>query len=255
MREIFYNEKNASFRLIGVYHAVRGKGKAETAGRGFATLSYRIKGNARFFCGGKTWDAGSGSTVFLPDRTDFIRENGSEEEILALHLKCEGDFPREIGVENETEELEALFRRMLEIWQEGSPTAYNRCMSLLYTIFETLQKLKQKDLAELPGTIAPGVKMIRERFRDPAFTVAEAARASFVSEVYFRRVYREFFGTSPLKGLLKMRFETAYGLLRSGYYSVEETARLSGFADPKYFRTAFSKYYGKTPAAVLREKR
>ena len=252
---MFYNEKKAMFRLLGVYHAVREKGKAETPGRDFATLAYRIKGNARFSCGEKIWKAASGSTVFLPDRTAFCRENGSAEEILALHLKCEGDFPREIGVENETEELRPLFQRILEVWQEGAPTAYNRCMALLYEIFERLQKAKQKDLVELPAAIAPGVKLIREHFRDPDLTVARAAKASFVSEVYFRRIYREVFGVSPLKGLMKLRFENARGLLLSGYYTAEEAARLSGFSDPKYFRTAFSKYYGKTPAALLRERK
>ena len=36
-------------------------------------------------------------------------------------------------------------------------------------------------------------------------------------------------------------------LLRSGYYTVEQVAKQSGFSDVKYFRTAFTKHFGCTP--------
>ena len=91
--------------------------------------------------------------------------------------------------------------------------------------------------------------MIQQQFRDPKLTVAQAAGACFISEVYFRRLYRQHFGTSPLQDILNLRFDYALVLLRSGYYSVEQVARQSGFSDVKYFRTAFTHHFGMTPTA------
>ena len=250
---MFYNEKDRTYRIIGVYRLARKKGSVGAQECSFAALSHRIKGECRFSDGANSWEVRRGGTVFLPAGTPFHRECLSDEDIVAIHLQCTGEAVTGIGVENETEALEPLFLRMLEIWEEGGPAAYNRCMALLYTVFERLQALKQPEWTSLPAVIAPGVRLIRARFRDPELTVSEAAGACFISEVYFRRLYRKAFGTSPLQGLLALRFDHARELLSSGYYGTEEAARLSGFSDVKYFRTAFTRRFGRTPAALRRE--
>ncbi len=251
---MFYDEDRAAFRILGVFRVARGAGTGDHRGRKFATLAYRVRGNSRFTCEGKEWSAGSGSIVFLPSETPFRRVSEGAEEIFVIHLECAGAPPREIGVETGTEEFAPLFERMLAAWEEGAPGARNRCMALMYTLFEKLQTRSSSDRAAIPPVIAPGVALMRRRFRDPAFRLVEAARASFVSEAYFRRVYRKAFGLSPEQGLLDLRFSHAAALLRSGYYSTDQAARLSGFSDAKYFRTAFSRRFGKSPAALRRER-
>ena len=77
----------------------------------------------------------------------------------------------------------------------------------------------------------------------------KAAKACFINEVSFRRLYHKHFGLSPLQEILNLRFDYAKGLLQSGYYSDKDVARLSGFSDVKYFRTAFSRRFGLSPCA------
>ena len=251
---MFYDENGTSFRILGVYRIRRGKGGGDHRGRDFATLSYRIKGDSSFYCGEKTFVAGSGCTLFLPQGVPFRRVSPEPEELIGIHLKCDGAPIREIGVETETETLAPLFERILSVWEEGGTAYYNRCMALLYTILEELQTRREVDRVEIPPAIAPGVALLRKRFRDPGFRLSEAAQASFVSEVYFRRIYLKTFGVSPHEALSELRFSYAASLLRSGYYSTEEAARLSGFSDGKYFRTAFTRRFGKSPAAFRKEQ-
>ncbi len=251
---MFYDANGAAFRILGVYRISRGPGGGDHRARDFAALSYRVKGCSRFFCGEKTYFAGTGCTFFLPQGVPFRRVTPDAEELFAIHLQCLGEPLPEIGMETETETLAPLFEQMLAVWEEGGSAYYNRCMALLYTVFGELQARREADRVVIPPAIAPGVALLRKRFRDPAFRLSEAAQASFVSEVYFRRLYRKAFGVSPHEALSDLRFSYAASLLRSGYYSTEEAARLSGFSDGKYFRTAFTRRYGKSPAALRKER-
>ena len=96
---------------------------------------------------------------------------------------------------------------------------------------------------------------LNAHYRDAELNVAYLASLCHVSEVYFRRVYHECFGTSPWQSILELRFSYACELLQSGYYTVKEIAVRSGFPDVKYFRTAFGKRYGCTPTAYAARER
>jgi AraC-like DNA-binding protein len=127
-------------------------------------------------------------------------------------------------------------------------------MALMYQIFGQLQQLQSQDTPTVPASIEPGIEMLHRSFRDPHLTVASLAKACFVSEVYFRRVYRACMGESPLQTILELRFRYARNLLRSGYYTPKQAAELSGFSDVKYFRVAFKKRYNETPSEYISRK-
>ena len=164
-------------------------------------------------------------------------------------MEAFGDPGNEIQFVRNAGELEPLFQKLLTTWESGD---YNRSMGLLYQIFDELKR-KEKD-PSVPVVIAPGVELLKKKFKDPQFSVAELAATCFVSEVYFRRVYRAHFGESPLQTVLNLRFDYACSLLRSGYYTQKQVAELSGFSEVKYFRTAFTKRYGLTPSAYAKKK-
>ena len=79
-------------------------------------------------------------------------------------------------------------------------------------------------------------------------TEAMAAQTGW-SEVYFRRAFRAAFGTSPLAYIRRVRLENAKALLRTGYYSVTETATRCGFDSVSYFSYTFRRETGVTPSA------
>ena len=251
---MFYQRRDSALEILGVYQIHRGERKVQNRKRNFATLSYRIHGSTRFTQGEITQIASDASTVFLPAGTEFESHCTENEEILVVHLRSFGFSQVPLTVLENTRAAEPLFRKLLSQWEEGGPFAYNRCMALIYTIFETLQALSAPREDSVSEIISPGVMKIRKEFRDPHLTVEQAAGACFISEVYFRRLYRKQFGLSPLQEILNLRFDYAKGLLRSGYYSDEEVARLSGFSEVKYFRTAFSRRFGLSPRAWKKAK-
>lgn len=240
-----YTSEDCAYKLLGVYHIHRAPRDVICESRKFVGIGYRIRGNSTFSFEKGTLFAGDGSTLFLPAGVPFRNKHEEPEELVIVHLQPFGKVPGQFLLYPDTAGLEPLFRKLLDAWENSG---YNHAMGVLYEIFEALATPE----APCPEVIAPGVALLRRDFKNPKLTVAQAAKTCYVSEVYFRRIYKQHFGVSPLQALLALRFDHAAGLLRSGYYTVEQTARQSGFSDVKYFRTAFTRHYGLTPSQFKR---
>lgn len=243
---MFYENPACAFELLDVFLYDRAPRDVFESGRSHTAISYRLVGNSVFYTNEGTLTAGSGCIAYIPPRFDYRHKNENSEKVIILHLRSLGTVEKGIEVIDSALELEPLFRRLLATWEEGASTAYNRCMVLLYRIFEELQRKSEKKQPGIPPTIEKGVKLLRKNFRNSGLTIAELADSCYISEVYFRRVYDAHFRESPLQTILNLRFQYACRLLRSGYYSQKQVAELSGFSDVKYFRTAFKKRYGMT---------
>lgn len=249
---MFYNSTERTYRFLGAYHVIRSKKNANWAtGRDFAALAFRLRGESHFFFDGKECVADEKSILYIPSGVSYSYV-GQDDEIIILHLACNGTDDSEITAYH-ANNAQVLFEKILYAWQEEGEQAYNRCMSLLYQIFETIEKATPNASRTPPKTIAKGVEYLNKHFCDPDVSIAQAAEICYVSEVWFRRAYREHFDVSPWQDVLDRRFSYACNLLQFGYYSVKEVAVRCGFSDVKYFRTAFLKRYGTTPNAYANQ--
>ena len=96
--------------------------------------------------------------------------------------------------------------------------------------------------------IKESVNYINSRFATPWVSVSDAAELSFMSEVYFRKLFKAEYGISPQKYIIKLRLEKASELIKSGDYSLKEVAIMSGYTDYKYFSTEFKRAFGCSPS-------
>ena len=253
---MFYKNMDASFKILGIFYVEQmRKREVYVESRYDTAIAYWIKGRSFFDFDGKKDEAETGSVTYLPEGCEYHRKTNSEEKMIVLHLSGIGTPDSNIQIINDAWETEQLFQKMLEIWEENGAEKYNRCMSLLYQIFDTLEQRGDKTKENLPFSIAKGVELIHKDFRNPQISAAEIASQCHVSENYFRREYRKYAGESPWQTILSLRFRYACTLLVSGYYSQKQVSDLSGFSDVKYFRTAFKKRYNVTPSEYALEKR
>ena len=245
----------AAYSIIGVF-SVRGKAENVTErGRTHTSLSLRIRGNSTFNTSEKKLFAGDGSIVYIPAGIDYRRETSSNEQLLVIHLKTYCESENEIRVFDGCADTRQIFETLLREWENGGKESLNRCMSLLYSIFDSVQKSHDLPTSSPPNAIDAGVRMLENHFRAPDITVSDMAKKCHISETYFRKLYKQYFGITPMQALLEKRFKYAESLLLSGYYTVKEVADMSGFSDVKYFRTAFRKHIGATPTQFKNTKK
>ena len=80
------------------------------------------------------------------------------------------------------------------------------------------------------------------------FSLTIAAGKSFVSEQYFRRLFKKEFNISPKQYVIKRRIEYAKALIITRYFSIQEISNLCGYNDQKHFSAEFKKITGVSPS-------
>ncbi|MBQ6876391.1 MAG: helix-turn-helix transcriptional regulator [Lachnospiraceae bacterium] len=146
-----------------------------------------------------------------------------------------------------------LFQDASKAWTGKNPLYRIKC-NLLVT--EILYKII---LSEMPYHNVPHIKklektrnFIQENFRNE-LSIEELANSIDMSVSYFRRLFHEAYGYSPMQYIMDLRIENARDLLLSGEVNVTEAARLSGFEDIYYFSALFKRKTGFTPTALLKK--
>ncbi len=123
-----------------------------------------------------------------------------------------------------------------------------RAFSVLYRLFDRLSdEEKQTDI------LSPVLKFMEENLGREGLSNDELARRLSVSEVYFRRIFKEKMGTTPHKYLLNLRIEKAKLLLSDPRILVGEAAEAVGFSGPYHFSKAFKSAVGTTPGRYRKE--
>ena len=79
------------------------------------------------------------------------------------------------------------------------------------------------------------------------FSIKEPAKCAGVSEGYFYRAFKKFFGMTPIRYQQQLRIEAAKTLLKATSLKCNEISFRVGFTDVYYFHRVFKKHTGITP--------
>ncbi len=104
-----------------------------------------------------------------------------------------------------------------------------------------LESNKKMTRLELYRRIQMGRHFIHDNYRR-SIALSDMARAANLSEFYFHRNFRKFFGATPHNYLKRIRMDQARLLFERKEYTLTEVADLCGFNDPKYFSKVYRKW-------------
>lgn len=191
----------------------------------------------------------AGELIFIPKNciyTGIYLEDNTEIKIVQFDL-ADGEIPSylaspvKIELPNAGELMEAFFQPT-ENHSSGHPFYYLSCLyKLLWQIDESYSKIptKYKKLQSALSEIA--------EYWDKNETVGYYASLCDMSEVNFRRLFREYTGMSPIDYRNDLRLKNARAMLGSGEYNVSEAAEASGFSNLSFFIRLYKKKFGYTP--------
>ena len=126
-------------------------------------------------------------------------------------------------------------------------------MAELYNIFYTVSKeyhaqyVSKNQLA----VIKPAVDYIHENYTDTLLNISSLPQMCRVTPEYFRKIFKNIYGTSPVKYINNLKITHAKELLESKMFSVTEAALKSGYTDTSHFSREFKKATGITPSEYL----
>lgn len=97
------------------------------------------------------------------------------------------------------------------------------------------------------GVISEGINYL-EHNEEQSLSIPEIATLCNVSEIYFRKLFKEYSGMSPIKFRIKGKIEKAKLYLEYENMTVQEISDYLGFISPAYFTKQFKAIEGITPS-------
>ena len=100
--------------------------------------------------------------------------------------------------------------------------------------------------------ISPAVEYIA-KYYNTGITNEKLASLTGLSVVYFRKLFTEYFGTSPIAYVQELRIKKAKEMLESDYGSISDIAESLGYQNIYDFSRVFKKFVGISPSKYKKQ--
>jgi AraC-like DNA-binding protein len=152
----------------------------------------------------------------------------------------------EITLSDKIEVIHHAPRKVTQIIQkilnEDATLSYLKKRAYMFEILSNIASSSSK----IDEIIFPGFAYLSEHFDEPT-PVSDLAKMCNISEVYFRKRFRECLGESPVEYRNRLRLEKAREYLEYGDISVQEISDLIGYSTVSHFIKEFKKHYEIPP--------
>lgn len=216
--------------------------------RGVTALVFVKSGRYRYRQGGADIFSDRGAFVILPEGATYEMACLEGGECCLVQFYTMERMKQILCLPVPGEQLAELDRIGEKLLSDAQKIRIRRfaMMSELYRALSILWHPETED-AHHPLLEAP-LNAMRRQFADRTLNNDTLAAMAKISTVYFRRLFTEAFGTSPMRYLKHIRLDHAKQLLRYGGASVEEIAEKCGFSGMYYFSAAFKEATGLSPS-------
>ena len=255
---MFFNTSDFSVDTLSVFRLEWNAAVNDSGFRPYHALSFRIKGNAAFIHEGKRVTAKTGEIIFVPAFYPYTLDCEEEEKIIVAHFASSAPLPDSIRVfsPDSPPYFEKLFEDLYYAYSKKQLGFEHECRYLFHKILMRIeQEYESNQFKTVNHDILPGIKFILSHFTQAQFSIAEVAKRCNMSETYFRKLFKQNCGMTPLKYINGLKRQYAIELLQSRYYSVSDVSEKCGFANPYYFSLFMKKTTGHPPSYFLKTER
>ncbi|MBO5211465.1 MAG: helix-turn-helix transcriptional regulator [Clostridia bacterium] len=186
-------------------------------------------------------------------KVEFHNTSSGKEDTVVVHFQMTDQDGEDIApilkpiicIKNVDPALAASLDLLCEEFRKNI-VCMPEVVSIIYQLMATVcQKQKSRRTRKKFSCIRRGIDLLE---RDSDLSITEIAKECGVSECYFRRLFQEYSGESPINFRQKHRIEKAKQLLLSDeHYTVSEIAEELGFSDIYHFSKTFKKLCGMSP--------
>ena len=245
------NDLDFKLKILSVHSLSWSKQIKYAYPRPFHALSLRIEGHADFTHDDKTYTVKTNDVIFVPKNYDYTIDSKVAEKLLVIHFDTDKIFSEiETFSPTSPEIFISLFEQIYRVYSSKTTGYEQKMYSLFYEILEQIQIQGKRSLltnTSVNENFENSIDYLYKNFSSPELTVSTLAKIAAVSEVYYRKIFKNTFNISPCKRLGDLRLEKAKNLLKTGYYTVEQVAYDCGYNDPKYFATCYKKKFNHSP--------
>lgn len=245
---MLFQQESLAFQIYDVLYLQQGHSKTRNKNRHYDALSFRIRAKTVIEFDEKKINLKDSSIAYFPSNFEYTRI-AELDDLIVVHFKCYNFSGREMEyfTPDQPEAFRMFFQKLLDCWQQKKPGYKHQAASIFA---EILQMIYCENIPEsvADGKIDASIQYIRQNLLQADFSLTEAARKSFVSDVYFRKLFKKEYGITPKQYVIQHRIQQAATLILAGFCSLQEVSEMCGYRDYKHFTTEFKRIMGVSPS-------
>ena len=221
-----------------------------TSSRERSAIAIKTDGCTEYVSEGLVFRTDNTHAILLPKGSAYSWKCLHAGECLMIEFDAENISDKLCSLQlKNISEIASVFERLENLMIFKKPAYKVKCMQGLYDIIVKICESDSSDysLISKKAKIAKSVEYLERHCLTDEINIEALAALSGISSVYFRKIFTEIYGTSPMQYVNSIRLEKAKGMLLGDYGSVTEIAELSGFGSVYHFCKAFKKATGLTP--------
>lgn len=248
---MFFEKEILSFNILDVLELKQKNVNMLNTGRNYNALSFRFRADTYLKTKKHKYHIKDNFVSYVPARLDYSRAC-TVDEMIVVHFDTINYHTEDIEffIPKDPNALSELFREILDCWNRKEVGYKYKCSAILCDILAECYRQNFKPESQ-NSIIQKSVDYILKNYKHKELYIREIAEQSFMSEVYFRKLFKAEYGISPQKYIIKLRMQNALGLISTGYYSLKEVAEMSGYCDYKHFSVEFKKSVGVSPSEYI----
>lgn len=190
--------------------------------------------------------------VYLPKNSNYIVKSIVPGDCYAINFDISEtiDFTPFSHKAKNTRLFLEFFKEAESYWKNKYPGYEMKCKARVYDII--CMMIKEFELGYISQSKAnilrPAIDYIHNEYTKDNIQISLLAELCGISEIYFRKLFKQLNGVTPLKYINNLKMELAKELLFSNMYTISQVVTLSGFHDESYFSREFKKHFAITPS-------
>lgn len=248
---MIFEQDAIAFQILDVLFLEQEDVKIYNSNRNFDALSYRYVADTIIETDDKHIELTDNCICYFSSDVNYMRIS-KKDKMIVVHFKAFNYHSNDIEcfLPTDAEKYSELFKKILCCWEKKETSYKHEASSLLNLIFSELYK-DNKPSDNNNSKIYPSIIYIKQNYLKKDFSLQAAAKESFISDTYFRKLFKKEFNMSPKQYVINRRIKYAASLIITGYYTLEEVAEMCGYNDYKHFSVEFKKIIGVSPSKYI----
>lgn len=230
----------------------------------FWIVSYVRSGHVEFRMAKNNYSVAPGQVMIHPPLIPFSEINQFSGHHLWIFLDASSFhaipllyqyYLSPVVTPNSANEYEDHFSKLLAYWQQTQKSQLRNfeitryTLNLLGLLMESSNQSSTSSLLPVQdyfGRFAPALNYMKQNMQRKIYR-EELASSVNLHPVYFDRIFRKVFSTSPMDMLIQIRIEHALYLLQTTDKTIGRIVEECGFSNAAYFSNLFSRRVGQSP--------
>lgn len=226
----------------------------------FNEILFRLNGRNETFYNNRILINSPNTAEFLPKMKKQnkyyadIHESGECIDIFFETKSQISENPFVINLQNSN--AKSLFVKLEKIWSEKAGGYYLNAMSVFYEILYEMELAEKKyNTNSAYSLISPAEDYINKNYCNININMQGLADMCGISYSYFKRLFAEKYGMTPVKYITQLKMDKAIELLRiNNTWNITQISSMVGYDNVYYFSKVFKDIFGCSPTKYNKVK-